>query len=121
MSQLVVVVPLKEGSYEEAKRLLGSGPPLELESSHFVRHEVHLTHNEVVFVFTTAEGEPATLSVRADDPAFWRAAAAWEPIIDGKPRRAETVFSWSRKDEIRAPTEARPAPGRGGTAGSGRS
>jgi hypothetical protein len=96
MPQLVVVVPLKEGAYEEAKGLLSGGPPLALEDSPFVRHEVHLTRNEVVFVFTSPEGVPATLNVRADEPSFWRAAAKWRPLLDGKPHRAETIYSWER-------------------------
>jgi hypothetical protein len=97
MPQLVVVVPLKEGAYEEAKGLLSGGPPLALEDSPFVRHEVHLTRNEVVFVFTSPEGVPATLNVRADEPSFWRAAAKWRPLLDGKPRRAETAYTWERE------------------------
>jgi hypothetical protein len=96
MPQLVVVVPLKEGAYEEAKRLLESDSPLDLEGSHFTRHEVHLTRREAIFVFTTPEDEPATVSIRADDLSFWTAARAWEPLIDGQPRRAETAFKWSR-------------------------
>jgi len=96
MPQLVVVAPLKEGAYEEAKLLLAGSPPFDLEDSAFVRHEVHLTRKEVVFVFTSREGVPATLSVSAADPSFWRAAAKWRPLLDGKPRRAETVYSWER-------------------------
>ncbi len=49
-------------------------------------------------MFTTPEDIPATLHVSAGDPTFWRAAKAWQPLIDGKPRKAETVFSWSRED-----------------------
>ncbi len=97
MPQLVVVVPLKEGSYEEAKRLLAGGPPMDLSESHFDHHEVHLTTSEAVFVFTTPNDIPPTLNVRADDPTFWRAARAWQPLIDGRPRKAETVFSWARE------------------------
>ena len=98
MPQLVVVVPLKQDAYEEAKSLLAGGPPLELDDTDFVHHEVHLTRREVVFVFTTPGEIPATLHVRADDLSFWRAAKAWQPLIDGKPRKAETAFSWSREE-----------------------
>jgi hypothetical protein len=97
MPQLVVVVPLKEGAFEEAKGLLAGGPPMDLSGSDFERHEVFLTPSEVVFVFSTPEDVPAMLHVRADDPTFWRAAKAWQPLIDGRPRKAETVFSWSRE------------------------
>ena len=81
MPQLVVVAPLKEGAYEKARSLLAGGPPIDLEDSAFVRHEVHLTRTEVVFVFTSPEGVPATLSVSAADPSFWRAAAEWRPLL----------------------------------------
>jgi hypothetical protein len=97
MPQLVVVVPLKEDSYERAKRLLADGPPMDLDESEFVHHEVHLTPREVVFVFTTPENVPATLHVKASDPTFWRAAKTWQPLIDGRPRKAETAFEWSRE------------------------
>ena len=97
MPSLVVVVPLKQGAYEEAKRLLAGGPPMDLAESAFEHHEVHLTKSEAVFVFTTPNDVPATLHVSASDPTFWRAAKAWQPLIDGKPRKAETVFSWARE------------------------
>ncbi len=96
MPSLVVVVPLKEGAYEEAKRLLAGGPPMDLGESVFEHHEVHLTQREAVFVFTTPDDIPATLHVQAGDPTFWKAAKAWQPLIDGRPRKAETAFEWSR-------------------------
>ena len=99
MARLVVVVPLKEGAREEARKLLEGGPPFDLEGSRFDHHQVHLTEHEVVFVFESPEGTPATLSVRASDPALWKAAAAWKPVVDGKPRMAETVFAWDRPEE----------------------
>ena len=99
MARLVVVVSLKEGAREEARRLLDSGPPLDLGESHFDHHQVFLTQNEVVFVFESPEGTPATLSVRASDPTMWKAAAAWKPLIMGRPRTAETVFAWDRPAE----------------------
>ncbi len=97
MPRLVVVVPLKEGSQEEARRLLADGPPMDLESSRFTGHQVFLTRDEVVFVFETPEGVPATLDLRAQDPSVWRAAAAWRGVMDGRPRVADTVFAWSRE------------------------
>jgi hypothetical protein len=95
MSRLVIVVPLREDAYEEARRLLDAGPPFQLEQTRFDRHEVHLTQREVVFVFD-APGEPAALRLPGEDPALWRVAAAWRKLIAGTPRKAETVFSWRR-------------------------
>lgn len=95
MSRLVVVVPLKEGAREEARKLLEQGPPMELETTRFDRHEVYLTHREVVFVFESP-GEVATLSVLGENTSLWRAAAAWQRLLAGPPRTAETAFVWTR-------------------------
>jgi hypothetical protein len=99
MPRLLVVAPLKEGAQEEARRLLDSGPPLDLGGSHFDHHQVFLTEHEVVFVFESPEGTPATLSLHASDPTMWKAAAAWQPLLAGKPRKAEEVFAWDRPAE----------------------
>jgi hypothetical protein len=94
--RLVVVVPLAEGAQERARELLADGPPFDLGDTQFVRHDVYLTASEVVFVFEAGDDEPATLSIRAEDPSVWRAAAAWRPLMAGRPRTAETIFTWER-------------------------
>ena len=96
MQRLVVVVPLAEGAEEQARELLEQGPPFDLDDTQYVRHEVFLTPSEAVFVFEAGDDEPATLSVRAADPSLWKAAAAWRPLMAGRPRIAETVFVWQR-------------------------
>lgn len=97
MRRLVVVVPLAEGAQERARELLEDGPPFDLGETQFVRHDVYLSAAEAVFVFEAGEDAPATLSVRAADPGLWRAAAAWRPLMAGRPRTAETVFTWQRE------------------------
>lgn len=97
MSNLVVVVPLKEGTHERAGALLAEGPPFDLERTGFDRHEVFLTDREVVFVFE-APGSPATLKLPGEDPSLWRVAAAWQPLMAGRPRKAETAYSWARPE-----------------------
>lgn len=97
MSNLVVVVPLKEGAHERARALLAEGPPFDLERTGFDRHEVFLTDREVVFVFE-APGSSATLKLPGEDPSLWRVAAAWQPLMAGRPRKAETAYSWARPD-----------------------
>ena len=96
MRRLVIVVPLAEGAHDQAQALLEEGPPFDLDETQYVRHDVYLSPAEVVFVFEAGDDEPATLSVRAADPAFWHAAAAWRPLMAGRPRTADTVFSWER-------------------------
>jgi hypothetical protein len=95
-TRLVVVVPLREGAQDEARRLLSEGPPLDLEATQYDRHEVFLTPSEVVFVFEAPGEVPPTLSVRAGDITLWRAAKAWQGIMADRPRIAETVFAWER-------------------------
>ena len=95
MSRLVLVVPLEEGAATRARELLRDGPPFELETTHLERHEVFLTDYEAVFVFETA-GEAPALELEAGDPPRRKAAAAWREVMAGRPRKAETAFSWER-------------------------
>jgi len=96
VSQLVLVVPLREGARAKARELLEQGPPFDLDQTRFERHQVFLTDREVVFVFETA-GEAARLELAADDPELWKTAAAWRECLDGRPRKAEVAFSWERE------------------------
>jgi len=95
LSRLVLVVPLKEGAALRARRLLEEGPPFELGASELERHEVFLTDREAVFVFD-APGETPPLELKAGNPALRKAAAAWRECMAGRPRKAETAFSWER-------------------------
>lgn len=97
MSKLIVVVPLKDGAYEEARSLLAQGPPFQLEATDFDRHEVYLTEREVVFIFESPQAS-ATLRLPGEDPSLWKAAAAWEKLMAGRPRKAATAYTWARPD-----------------------
>ena len=96
MSTIVVVAPLKYGSYAEAKALVQTGPPFDPERTPLVRHEVYLTGNEAVFVF---EGSDARLAVQdlIGDTSVWSAALAWRRHLAGRPRVAELAFEWRRE------------------------
>jgi hypothetical protein len=91
-SRLVLVVPLKEGMHNRARELLAEGPPFDLEAATLARHDVYVTRNEVVFVFESLEG--AALKLPGEDLALWRAANEWRKLMAGRPRKAETAFSW---------------------------
>ena len=95
MSSLVFVLPLNENAYERARSLLAQGPPLDLEMTGFDRHQVFLTEREVVFVFE-APGPSATLELPGEEQSLWQVAAAWELLMAGRPRKAETAFEWIR-------------------------
>lgn len=100
MSRVVVVAPLKYGAYQDAKKLIESGPPFDPGASPLKRHEVFLSDTEVVFVF---EGEDVTEAVTeiAADPSVWRAAGEWAELLAGRPRVAEESFHWSRDESDR--------------------
>lgn len=101
MNRLVVVVPLKDGSFEKARSLLAQGPPFELEATEFDRHHVYLTELEVVFVFESSEPS-ATLRLSGEDPALWKVASSWTKVMAGRPRKAETAYSWERPQNSEA-------------------
>jgi hypothetical protein len=97
MSRLVAVVPLKPGMREEARTLIADGPPFDLAETRFDRHAVYLTDSEAVFVFESP-GEIRSLDLRGEDPDLWAVARAWREIVAGRPRIAETSFTWERQD-----------------------
>jgi hypothetical protein len=98
VSRLVVVVPLRPGAKDAARRLLVEGPPFDLRATRFERHAVYLTDAEAVFVFE-APGETRTLELPAEQPSLWEAARAWREVMDGRPRIAETAFAWERSHD----------------------
>ena len=105
MSELGVVVPLKEKAYEEALGLVREGRPFELEETDFARHRVYATNSEIVLVFESP-GPSATLRLAAEDRrrgrfqldgeevgvgggrlgshASWDSARAYEPRRGGR-------------------------------------
>jgi hypothetical protein len=115
MSNLVVVLPLKEGAHERARALLAEGPPFDLERTGFDRHQVFLTEREVVFVFE-APGSAATLVLPGEEPSLWKVAAAWQPLMAGRPRKGETVYAWARAERPEGVSYA-PTPGAGDSEG----
>ncbi len=96
MSRVAVVVPLRPGAFERAEALLEAGPPFRLEDTPLTGHCVHLTEHEAVFVF---EGPDARAIVEhiVGEAEVWHAASAWRELLDGRPRVAETAFSWRRE------------------------
>jgi hypothetical protein len=113
---LVIVLPLKAGSHDAVRALLDAGPPFQPDTIDGLdRHEVFLTETEVVFLFESSRGRDA-LAALLSQPEVWGAAAAWHDHVDGAPRVAESVFSWSRPDES-ADVFYLPTPGPGDSDG----
>jgi hypothetical protein len=92
---VAIVVPIKRGTAEAARRLVEEGPPFELERVGLERHHVFVSEHEVVFFF---EGESASAAVDAlsRSPPVLNAALRWRGILAGRPRLAEEQFGWTR-------------------------
>ena len=98
MKELAIVVPLKKGAEEAAATLLAAGPPFRPEEAGFKRHAVYLTDREALFIFEGSEVE-WSLDDLIDDvfhPLLQDALDRWGDLVDGSPRRARSVYSWTR-------------------------
>jgi hypothetical protein len=115
MSELVLVLPLKEGAYEEALDLLREGPPFDPEATEFARHRVYATTREIVVVFEPP-ASTATLGLRTEDPSLWSVGREWQKVMAGRPRKALTAFSWTRSDDGEG-LSYEPTPGPGDSEG----
>jgi hypothetical protein len=92
---VAVVVPIKRGTAESARRLVEEGPPFEVERLGLERHHVFVSEHEVVFFF---EGNGATAAVDAlsRSPRVLNTAVRSRGILAGRPRLAEERFGWTR-------------------------
>ena len=97
MSRIAVVVPLRPGSRETARQLIEAGPPFPIDDTPLLEHCVYLTEEEAVFVFEGPDAREAVEHVLGEADV-WQAATAWRAILASKPRLAETVFTWQRRD-----------------------
>jgi hypothetical protein len=90
-----VVVPIRRGTAQEARRLVEEGPPFDVEHLGLERHHVFVSEREVVFFF---EGDSAAAVVEAlsRSPGVLKAALRWRGILAGRPRLAEEQFGWTR-------------------------
>ena len=92
---VAVVVPIRRGTAEEARRLVEEGPPYDVEHLGIERHHVFVSEREVVFFF---EGDSAAAAVEAlsRSPGVLKAAVRWRGILAGRLRLAEERFGWTR-------------------------
>jgi hypothetical protein len=93
--RVTLVVPLKKNRIQQAHTLVAEGPPFDPLTKGLERHEVFLTDTEAVFLF---EGPNAADTVQrlARDPAAWRQAIKWRPLLAGAPRLARSAYTWRR-------------------------
>jgi hypothetical protein len=97
MSRVAVVVPLRPDAVETARQLIEHGPPFDLQETPLQSHYIHLTDQEAIFVFEGPEAREVVERV-VGEANVWEAATAWRACLAGKPRIAETVFSWRRPE-----------------------
>jgi hypothetical protein len=90
-----VIVPIEPGTHETVRALVAQGPPFDPEAVGLERHQVYLTTDEVVFLFESHLDQPALEALLAE-PALLEVAAAWQDILAGPPRIADSVYSWTR-------------------------
>ncbi len=95
MEQLAIVVSLKAGVEERARKLIEDGPAFDLRERGFSRHTVYLSANEVVFAF---EGEEVAWLAGMQE-VFER----WRPLSEGTPRIARAAFVWAHEPERTPP------------------
>jgi hypothetical protein len=95
VDRLAVVARLRADAEARAASLIEAGPPFDPAEVGLERHDVFLSHGEVVFVF---EGHQVEWVVDAlvDDPFRSPAFAAWEPLLDGPARLARPAYHWER-------------------------
>lgn len=85
---LTVVVPLKPGCLDRARRLLAQGPPFDPASLGLSSHEVYLREGEAVFVFR-GRNVRARVGKAIRHPAVWRAGLAWQRCFAAPPQLME--------------------------------
>lgn len=88
--ELAVVVPLRQGCLERARRLLEFGPPLDPAALGLTGHEVFLREGEAVFVFR-GPNVAARVGQAMGSPDLWRAGINWEDCIAGPPEIAKAA------------------------------
>ena len=96
-AHVAVVVPIRRGTAEQARRLVAEGPPFELKGLPLERHQVFVSEREVMFVFE-GESAPTTVEALSRDPSVLKAALHWRGILAGRPRLAEERFGWVRTE-----------------------
>jgi len=92
---VAVVVPIRRGTAEAARRLVEEGPPFDIQGLGLERHHVFVSEREVVFFF---EGDNAAAAVDALSRSrrVLNVAVRWRGILAGRPRLAEERFGWTR-------------------------
>jgi hypothetical protein len=100
----MIIVPIKPEKAPLVRELLARGPPFDPATTSLERHDVYVTDWEVIFLF---EGPDVHALARelVRSPTAWRAAAAWEDCLAGRPVAPDQAYSW-----LRRPSSGLPSP-----------
>jgi hypothetical protein len=93
LAQVAVVLPLRPGALATARELVSAGPPFDPGDVHLDRHEIFLTEQEAIFVFSGADACDSVRRVMRES-AVWPLADRWSVCLAGPPRLAEAGYSW---------------------------
>jgi hypothetical protein len=96
VGRFAVIARLKPDTHARAAELVERGPPFDPSAAGLERHEVFLSHSEVVFVFEGPEVE-WTVDDLVDAPGRSPVFDAWLELIDGRPRLARAAYVWERR------------------------
>jgi hypothetical protein len=94
-TRVVVVLPIRRGAADKARRLVDEGPPFDLDRLTLERHHVFVTEREVIFFFGGVSAA-AVVEALARTPRVLRTALRWREVVAGSPRVAEEGFAWTR-------------------------
>ena len=110
----MVVLPLGQGTAEEARALLRQGPPVEPLRGGYERYAAFVTNREAILVLEgprVGTGDEAPWDVSA-----WREGSRWERLLRSGPRLAEVIHSWERPPKLEGLSFG-PLPGPGDSEG----
>ena len=99
MSTVAIIIPLRQGAYQEVMALLRQGPPLDPEEGAVDRYWAFLSRREAVLVFE-GTGIDRGDGTAWEDLSSWRDGAAWERCAGTTPRLAHNVHSWWRPPDL---------------------
>jgi hypothetical protein len=113
LKRAIVILPIKDGTHEDVRRLVAEGSPFVQGDVGLERRHVFVTDGEVVIFF---EGTDAALERVLGDPSVAAVADAAGQYAAGAPRVAEDAYSWA-KVEDRDGLFFEPTPGPGDSEG----
>jgi hypothetical protein len=93
--RVVLVLPLRADSLEQARTILAGGPAFDPAETGLERHDVFLTDSEAVFLFEGANAADIVQRL-VSDPAVFAAAVRWKTLLAAAPRLGRRTYTWTQ-------------------------